>query len=127
MATGGVRANQAERQKACVLWAAYERFLEEHRGAVPAWLAAQYLDMTPQGVFQAAERGWLAYFQHGRNRLYSRKDLVAYRWNCSRKFADTRVRPPHPPGNARYEFDPDSAKGRALARAQGLDTPVYYK
>ena len=81
-------------------WNAYERFTERHQGAVPSWLAAEYLRMTPQGVFQAAERGWIAYFQHGRNRLYSRADLVKYRWTVSRKYRDNRPLPPYPPGKA---------------------------
>jgi hypothetical protein len=76
-------------------WASFERFNEIHKGAVPSWLAAEYLRMTPQGVFQAAERGWIAFFQHGRNRLYSRADLVKYRWTVSRKYKDTRPAPPY--------------------------------
>jgi len=111
-----VKLTVREEERGRVLWAAFERFNEIHRGAVPAWLAAAYLKMTPQGVFQASERGWVAYFQHGRNRLYSRKDLVAYRWNTSRRFADHAPKPPHAAGGAMFAIDPDTPKKRADGR-----------
>lgn len=83
-------------------WAAFERFCDRHGGAVPSWLAAEYLRMTPAGVFLAARRGWIDFFQHGRNRIYSRHDVIRYRFTVSRKYHDTRPRPPYPP-----EDDPE--------------------
>jgi len=88
--------NKQRKNHDLTAWNSFERFQELHLGAVPSWLAAEYLRMTPQGVFQAAQRGWIAFFQHGRNRLYSRKDLVKYRWTVSRKYRDTRPQPPYP-------------------------------
>lgn len=83
---------------------AFEKFCDTHLRAVPGWLAADYLKMTPQGLYQAAERGWIAYFQHGRNRIYSWKDVVRYRHH-SRKFKDNTHGRPHEPGQAKFEFD----------------------
>lgn len=71
----------------------------EHQAGVPAWLAAQYLRLTPQGLTAAADRGWIAYFQHGRNRMYSLRDVERYRWH-SHKFRDNRPLPPYPAGGA---------------------------
>ena len=42
-------------------------------------------------------------FQHGRNRLYSYRDVIRYRWR-SRKFEDNAPSVPYPAG-ARYYFD----------------------
>lgn len=78
-------------------------FCEKHLKAVPGWLAADYLKMSPQGVYQAAERGWIAYFQHGRNRIYSWKDIVQYR-HTSKKFKDNCPRP-HKAGQARFDVE----------------------
>jgi hypothetical protein len=105
---------------------AFEMFCEKHLKAVPGWLAADYLRMTPQGVYQAAERGWIAYFQHGRNRIYSWKDIVQYR-HTSKKFKDNCPRP-HKPGAARFdvEITPPPPPTRAeieaaeLAKARAL-------
>lgn len=83
---------------------AFEKFCDAHHRAVPGWLAAEYLKMTPAGLYQAAERGWIAYFQHGRNRLYSWKDIVCYR-HRSRKFADNTHGRPHQPGKAGWDFE----------------------
>jgi hypothetical protein len=82
---------------------AFELFCREHSFGLPVWLASDYLNMTPQGVHQASERGWIAYFQHGRNRLYSYRDVIRYRWR-SRKFKDNAPPVPYPTG-ARYDFD----------------------
>jgi hypothetical protein len=78
---------------------AFERFCHQHCFAVPSFIAADYLSMTPQGLYQAAERGWIAYFQHGRNRWYSYRDVIRYRWQ-SRKFKDNHPSPPYAPGEA---------------------------
>ena len=86
---------------------AFEKFCDKHIRAVPAWLAAEYLKMSPQGLYQAAERGWIAYFQHGRNRIYSWKDVVTYRHH-SRKFKDNSDGRPHRPGEGKFEFDLES-------------------
>jgi len=75
--------------------AAWDRFLESHHGVYPASLAAAKLRMSPQGVFQASERGWIAFFSVGRNRWYSRRDVIRYRWNASRRFRDNRPLPPY--------------------------------
>ena len=82
---------------------AFELFCDKHLRAVPAWLAAEYLEMTSQGLHQASERGWIAYFQHGRNRLYSYKDIVTYR-HTSRRFKDNCPRP-YAPGQAAFGFE----------------------
>jgi len=73
--------------------ASWERFLEVHQGCYPAAIAAIKLRMSPQGVFQASERGWIAFFSVGRNRWYSRRDVIRYRWAGSRKFRDNRPIP----------------------------------
>lgn len=56
----------------------WNRFLEEQGGCYPATLAAIKLEMSTAGVYQAAERGWLSYFQMGRDRWYGRKDVSRY-------------------------------------------------
>lgn len=56
----------------------WDRFLEAQGGVYPSTLAAIKLRMTTAGVYQAAERGWLAYFQMGRDRWYGRKDISRY-------------------------------------------------
>jgi hypothetical protein len=96
---------------------AFELFCREHSFGLPVWLASDYLNMTPQGVHQASERGWIAYFQHGRNRLYSYRDVIRCRWR-SRKFKDNAPPVPYPAG-ARYDFDlvPETA---ATAKAPDL-------
>lgn len=73
--------------------AAYDKFLESQGGAYPATLAAWFLRMSPQGVYNAADRGWITFFQVGRNRWYGKKDLVRYRWEVSKKFKDNRPLP----------------------------------
>lgn len=70
--------------------ARWEKFLEVQLGCYPASIAAIKLRMTPQGVYQASERGWLTFFQVGRNRWYGRRDVIAYRWERSRRFRDNR-------------------------------------
>jgi hypothetical protein len=95
---------QSNRVKVTSMMDAFEKFCDKHLRAVPGWLAAEYLKMTPQGLYQASERGWIAYFQHGRNRIYSWKDIVSYR-HQSRKFKDNTQGRPHRPGNARFDFE----------------------
>jgi hypothetical protein len=56
----------------------WERFLEAQGGVYPSTLAAIKLRMTTAGVYQAGERGWLAFFQIGRDRWYGRKDIARY-------------------------------------------------
>ena len=75
----------------------YERFCEKHGGVYPASIAAIKLRMSPQGVYQAAQRGWLDFFSVGRDRWYSRKDVLAYRFTVSKKYRDCRPLPPYPP------------------------------
>jgi hypothetical protein len=58
--------------------ARWDRFCTEQSGVYPATMAAIKLRMTTQGVYQAAERGWIAYFQIGRDRWYSRRDVCRY-------------------------------------------------
>jgi hypothetical protein len=76
-------------QKQAMLLDRFDKFLEKELGCYPASIASIKLRMTSQGVFQASERGWIKYFSIGRNRLYSRRDVVSYRWNISRKYRDT--------------------------------------
>lgn len=66
--------------------AKWERFLEVQLGAYPATMAAIKLRMTPQGVYQASERGHLIFFQVGRVRWYGRKDCILYAELRSRRF-----------------------------------------
>jgi len=73
--------------------AAWDRFVENEKGAYPPRIAALYLRMTVQGVHSAADRGWIRYFMIGKERFYSRRDVVAYRWNVSKKFKDNRLLP----------------------------------
>lgn len=63
----------------------WEKFLEVQLGVYPASLAAVKCGMTPQGIFQASERGWIAFFMIGRKRYYGRKDVILYRSERSRK------------------------------------------
>jgi len=73
--------------------ARWERFLESECGCYPASLAAIKLRMTPQGVYQASQRGWLVFFQVGRNRWYGRKSVIFYRDSVSKKFPSCRTQP----------------------------------
>jgi len=100
----GGKRKQVTRPAALTVMAAFERFIEKHGSAVPSWLAADYLKMSPQGLFQAAERGWIGYFQHGRNRLYSYRDVIRYRWQ-SKKFKDNSPLRPYAPGKAKYWWE----------------------
>lgn len=77
----------------------WERFLELHAGVYPATIAAVKLRMSPQGVYQAAQRGWIAFFSVGRTRWYSRKDVVAYRFTRARAFIDLHPKPDNFPKN----------------------------
>jgi hypothetical protein len=83
---------------------AFERFCHLHCFAVPSFIAAKFLNMSPQGLYQAAERGWIAYFQHGRNRWYSYRDVMRYRWQTKR-FKDNSPPPPYAPGQARFYWE----------------------
>lgn len=77
--------------------ARWEKFLELQEGCYPASLAATKLRMTPQGVYQASQRGWITYFQLGRSRLYGKKDVLEYRFKVSRKYKDNRPLPSNAP------------------------------
>ena len=79
--------------------AAWERFLDLQLGAYPSTIAAIKLGMSTTGVYNASERGWLAFFQIGRNRWYGRKDVILYRENVSRKFRVYRLAPALEPKN----------------------------
>ena len=110
---------QSNRMKVTSMMDAFEKFCDKHLRAVPGWLAAEYLKMSPQGLYQASERGWIAYFQHGRNRIYSWKDIVNYRHH-SRKFKDNTQGKPHRAGEARFGFEvvppPPPTKAQREAR-----------
>lgn len=84
----------------------WEKFLEAQCGVYPATLAAVKLGMTTSGVYNAAERGWLTFFQIGRDRWYGKKDVVRYRSEVSRVFRDNRPLPSPSPKN----FSEDIAK-----------------
>ncbi len=99
-----VKKKQGDRAKATSVMQAFELFCQKHLYAVPSWLAADWLNMTPQGLYQASERGWIAYFQHGRNRIYSYRDIMRYRWK-SKKFDDNRPMSPYQPGAAKFDFE----------------------
>lgn len=88
--------------------ASWEKFLELQVGAYPSTIAAIKLGMTTTGVYNAAERGHLTFFQIGRNRWYGRKDVVQYRWSVSRKFLDNRPQPALSPKKFSIENYPDS-------------------
>lgn len=114
-----MRKGQGGRRKVTTIMQAFEMFCDQHLRAVPAWLAADYLQMSPQGLYQAAERGWIAYFQHGRNRVYSWKDVVSYR-HRSKKFADNDPRP-HKEGGARFVFDLEEAPPPTIAQVKAAE------
>jgi len=82
-------------QKQAMQIASWERFLEVHQGCYPAQIAAAKLRMSPQGVYQASERGWIAFFSVGRNRWYSKRDVIRYRWEASKQYRDNRPLPPY--------------------------------
>lgn len=73
--------------------AAWERFIEVNLGAYPSTIAAIKLGMTTAGVYNAAQRGWIGFFQVGRDRWYSRRDVINYRHEVCRKFRDNRRLP----------------------------------
>ncbi len=73
--------------------ASWEKFLELQLGTYPSTIAAIKLGMTTTGVYNAAERGHLTFFQVGRDRWYGRKDVIQYRWTVSRQFKDNRPQP----------------------------------
>ena len=50
--------------------ASWEKFLEVQLGTYPSTVAAIKLGMTTTGVYNAAERGHLTFFQIGRDRWY---------------------------------------------------------
>lgn len=77
--------------------ARWERFLIQQQGCYPAAIAAIKLRMTPQAVYQAAQRGWITFFILGRNRMYGRKDVITYRWERARRFRDNRPLPSRTP------------------------------
>lgn len=71
----GERKLTEKELKALARW---DRFCTEQSGVYPATIAAIKLKMSTQGVYQAGERGWIAYFQIGRDRWYSRRDVCRY-------------------------------------------------
>jgi hypothetical protein len=86
-------------QKQAIALDRWERFLIQEGGCYPASLAAVKLRMTPQGVYQASERGWINFFSNGRDRWYGMKSVIAYRFSRSTRFADTRPQPAREPKN----------------------------
>jgi len=72
-------------EKELRMLARFERFLEVQSGAYPATIAAMRLKMTTAGVYQAGERGWLGFFQIGRDRWYSRRDVIRYQEHRTQK------------------------------------------
>lgn len=72
-------------------------FSEMHGGIYTARIAADALRMTTQGVWKAAQRGWIAFTRDGRQLFYSKKDVENYRWTISRKFKDSRPLPASAP------------------------------
>lgn len=124
-----MKNQQSNRPKVTSMMDAFEKFCDKHIRAVPGWLAAEYLKMTPQGLYQAAERGWIAYFQHGRNRIYSWKDVVSYRYQ-SRKFKDNTHGRPHQPGEGKFEFDlepPSPPSVKEIEAREKADTIELHK
>lgn len=101
-------AQRGVTQKQAMELAAWERFLEVQLGCYPASIAAIKLRMSSQGVYQASERGWLTFFQVGRNRWYGRKDVITYRFEQSRRFRDNRPLPSRVP----RKFLPQQAEGQ---------------
>lgn len=73
---------------------AWERFMEQERGFFPPSIAAACLKMTPQGVRAASDRGWIRFFQIGTERFYSRRDVLKYVHNPSRRGSPSRPVPP---------------------------------
>ncbi len=57
---------------------AWDNFVTDEIGAVPATIAAMKLKMSTSGLYQAGERGWIKFFKVGRDRWYGRKTLYRY-------------------------------------------------
>ncbi|MEO5917008.1 MAG: hypothetical protein ABIS50_22455 [Luteolibacter sp.] len=85
------------------LLAAWNLFLEKENGCIPSTLAALTLRMTTSGVYNAAQRGYLVFFQVGRDRWYGMKSVLQYKHSVSRRFPSNRVQPAKKPQN----FFPD--------------------
>lgn len=71
----------------------WRRFQWKQGGIYTPQIAADVLRMTRQGVWKAAQRGWIAFVRDGRQLYYGKKDVENYRWSISRKFKDSRPRP----------------------------------
>lgn len=57
---------------------AWDNFIYEENGALPATIAALKLGMTTSGLYQAGQRGWIKFFKVGRDRWYGRKTIYRY-------------------------------------------------
>lgn len=88
--------------------ARWESFLEQQLGAYPSTIAAIKLGMTTTGVYNAADRGWITFFQVGRDRWYGRRDVIKYREQVSKVFRDNRPFPADRPKNFSVGLDNES-------------------
>ena len=101
--------------------AAWDKFLEAELGCYPSTLAAMKLRMTTSGVYNAAQRGYLIFFQIGRDRWYGRRSVIQYRHSVSRKFPSNRLQPSPTPQN----FFPDSVVEKCSTKsAKGANSLV---
>ena len=65
---------------------AFACFSEDQGGVYPPSLAAHFLRMTSQGVWNASERGRLDFVTWKKTRYYGARSLRDYRQNHSRQF-----------------------------------------
>ncbi len=79
--------------------AAWDLFLDKELGCLPSTLAALTLRMTTSGVYNAAQRGYIVFFQVGRDRWYGKKSVLQYKYAVSRKFSAYRLQPEIKPQN----------------------------
>jgi len=57
---------------------AWDNFILEENGALPATIAALKLGVSTAALYQSANRGWLKFFRIGRDRWYGRKSILRY-------------------------------------------------
>jgi len=91
----------------------WDRFCTEQSGVYPSNIAAIKLGMSAAGVYQAAERGWIAFFQFGRDRWYSRKDVSRYAEHISLRKNMIAYKADWP-RNYSFEDDGGASKGHTF-------------
>lgn len=70
---------------------AYDFFMEVQGGIYPPAVACHVLDLSPSGLFSAAERGKLDFVVFQGRRFYGRKSVNDYRiWHSRKKVAEKK-------------------------------------